>query len=470
MPDNRSQRGIPLPGVWQVCGLAAALAATWILWSEFRSHIKAPAVDARLDAGATFRAILSLSKEGQPGLDRLTTLLDSDDRNTRRNALLALAEMGPQGEQALSAIRLRFSDQDSSVRQTALMAFSKICDDQEQILAATADFLADTEPHVRQFASANLQTAGPSAIPVLIAMAHFESADTRLLVIQLLADADQDRDPGEVNAALRSLLDDPDGAVRLQAITAVIGRGDAQLDEVRGWLREEDPKLVSAALGTIQFFGPESVAALPELQALLDDDSGTRPLPLAALASLKSAARPLIPALLRRGANGSPRNRFDVARTLVEMGAHPPEVVPLLLPLLDEKDDYNVCWQAGEILARIAPEEGRRQVARLIGQLAARESSLDGKVPGVQALLGLRSLAKEAVPLLMQWLSHTDWYVRSMAMSTLGGIGPDAAPAVPILMGFINRKPSSLDANYNVGPAIYALGGVGPQRGLPFPD
>src|SRR5258708_40056963 len=153
MPDNRLQRGVRLPGVWQVCVLAAALAAGWILWSEFHRRIRPSAVDSELDPGARLRATLSLSRGGKPGLDQLNTLLDSGDPRTRCNALLGLAELGPDGHESLPAVRLRLADQDSSVRQTALLAFSKICDDREQILAATAGFLDDSDPQARQFAS-----------------------------------------------------------------------------------------------------------------------------------------------------------------------------------------------------------------------------------------------------------------------------------------------------------------------------
>lgn len=469
MPDNRSQRGVPLPSVWQVCLLAAAVIAAWILWSEFHRRIRPPVADSEHDAGARLRSTLSLSNAGQLGLDRLKTLLGSDDPSARRNALLGLAELGPDGQESLPEVRLRLGDRDSSVRQTALMAFSKICDDQEQVLAAAAGFLADSEPQARQFASRYLQTAGPSAIPALIAIANSESADARLLVIRLLADADEDRDPGEVNLALRRLLHDPDGAVRLQAITAVVSREAAELDEVRGWLREEDPKVASLALGAVSSLGPDPVAVLPELQTLLEDTTGTRPWPGGVLAYLKSAARPLIPVLLKRSSAGSPSSRFYVAQALTEIGADPNDVVPILLPLLAEKDDYNVCWQAGQLLARIDPEEGRRQVSRLIGQLANKGASLHGEDPDLHALIGLKSLAQEAVPLLMQLLSHSDWHIRSMAMSTLGGIGPDAAPALPILLGFTNRKTPTLDEGFDVGPAIRALGGVGPAARTAVP-
>ena len=144
---------------------------------------------------------------------------------------------------------------------------------------------------------------------------------------------------------------------------------------------------------------------------------------------------------------------------MVEVGADPSEVVPLVLPLLDEKTDYNLCWQAGQILARIDPDEARRQVSRMIREIEATESSLDGNAPCVQALFGLRSVANEAVPLLIRLLSDTDRYVRSMAMSILGGIGPDAVPAVAMLKDLVDRD----------SWAIETLGRIGPLRDLPFP-
>jgi hypothetical protein len=64
MPAKRSERGVPLPGVWQVCVLVAALAASWIIGSEFRPWITPPDGTAKYDAGENLRAILSLSNDG----------------------------------------------------------------------------------------------------------------------------------------------------------------------------------------------------------------------------------------------------------------------------------------------------------------------------------------------------------------------------------------------------------------------
>ena len=460
MPENRSMRGVPLPGIWQACVLAAAVAGMWILWSEFRHGVQPPAVgSAHDDPGERLRSILELSEQGRPALEKLTTLLESDDRSTRRNALLALADMGPEAEQALAAIRQRFSDQDSSVRQCALMAFSKICDDQDQVLTAAAGFLADPEPRVREAAAGTLQAAGPSAISALIKMAHSESADARQLVIRLLTDVDRQRDPGAVNFVLRSLLDDLDGVIRLQAITAVVSRGAAQFDEIRGWLREEDPKVVEAGLWAVCLLDPQAAAAaLPELEALLEDTAVSPLWAMGALSHLKSAARPLIPTLLRRGAALNSSNRFYVAKTLVEIGADACDIVPILIPLLSsEKDHYNLCWQAGQLLAQISPDEARRQVSRLICEITVREKeSFAHEDSDLNALMGLGSQAQEAVPLLIRLLSHPSRPVPSMAMSTLREIGPDAAPAVSTLLALIDREPWAIRALGGIGPAARA--------------
>ena len=96
MLDNRPTRGVPLPGLWQICVFVAAVAGTWILWSEFRHGLEPVGVNSEHAGPAEqLQAALELSKQGRAGLDELTVMMQSDERTTRRNALLALAEMGP---------------------------------------------------------------------------------------------------------------------------------------------------------------------------------------------------------------------------------------------------------------------------------------------------------------------------------------------------------------------------------------
>lgn len=458
MPEKRLTRGVRLPSLWQACVVIAAMAGTWILWSEFIRSRQPPEIGSgQPDPGAKLRSILELSHQGESALDELTALLLSDDRTTRRNALLALAEMGPEARQALAAIRERFADEDSMVRQTALSVFSRICDDQDQSLAAAAGFLADPEIQMREQAARMLQTAGPAAISPLVAMAHSESADARQFVVRLLPEVDKQRDSDEVNAVLRSLLDDPDGTVRLQAIKAVVGRGAASIDEIHRWLRDEHPQLAAEGLRGIGSLGPEAATAvIPDLEALLEKTSGVNAWAvLDAISHFKTGAAPLIPALLRRGAEPDSAFHFRIAQTLVEVGADLADVDPLLIHLLaSDKAHYNNCWQAGQLLTRIDPDEARRQVSRLIGKIAPRETEpMEHEDADLNALIGLGSQAHEAIPLLVRLLSHPSRSVRSLAMSSLGKLGPAAAPAVPKLLPLIDREPYAVQVLGDIGPA-----------------
>jgi len=456
MAENRSQRGIPLPGLWPACVLVAAIAGTWIMWSEFRRRHETPAIgSAKPDPGEKLRSVLELSRHGESALAELTPLLRSDDHATRRNALLALGQMGSEAGDAMVEVRERFSDEDARVRTEALAAFSRICDDQDQVLMAAAAFLADSDRQVRDVAARTLQTAGPTAIPALIAVAHSESREARQLVIRLLPAADRHRDADEVNAVLRSLFDDPDGTVRLQAIKAVVGRGAARLDEVLGWLRDEDPILVTEGLRAVRSLGPETAAVvIPDLAVLLEERSGLkfREL-LPAISQFKAAAAPLIPALLQRGADPNSDARFQIAGTLLAIGADPADIVPILIVLLDsDKAHYNDCWQAGQLLTQIDPAEARRQVSRLVSKIEAKETEpMEHEDADLQSLCGMGSQAQEAVPLLIRLLSHPSRSVRGIAMATICGLGPAAAPAVPMLLPLADRE----------SHAIMALGRIG---------
>ncbi len=455
MAENRATRGVPLPGVWQVCVLAAAVVAAWLLWSEFRQNVGNGA--AQHDPAENLRTMIQSSREGKLGLDQLTTLLKDDDPRTRRNALMVLAEMGHDAAETLPAIRERFADDDSLVRPAALAAFTRICDDPNDVNTAATAFLADSDTQVRELAARMLQGAGPAAISPLIAVAHSENPETRRIVIRLLPETDKDRDPGEVNAALRSLLDDSDQSIRLEAMKAYVGRGAASVEEVHGWLRSEEPTIVAEGLRAVESLDLDAAPIiLPDLAALLEPDDGAKSwLPLSAIAHFKSSAAPLIPALLHRFSSTDSRAGFRVAKTLVEIGAAPKDVVPILIPLLASKGDaYNDCWQAGLLLAKIDSEEARRQVSQLIVRISARENEpMEGQDPDLNALSGLGSQAQEAMPLLIRLLSHKSRFVPSLAMSAMCRLGPDAAPAVPALVPLIDREYLAINALGCIGPA-----------------
>jgi HEAT repeat protein len=283
---------------------------------------------------------------------------------------------------------------------------------------------------------------------VLSSIAQAESPAARRELIRILADIDQWCDVGEVGLLLRGLIEDRDSAVRLDAIQAVVARREAGIDDVRRWLQSEDPDVRRQGMAAVGVLGRDAAPVLPELQALLEESANPERLPIEALASMKEAARPLIPAVIRYG------TALRVAPTLAEIGASPDELAEILTPLLSD-NDHNRCWHAGMLLAKLNPDEARRQVARLVDELTARESSIVSTDPSLNALTGLGTQAKDAVPLLIRLLSHPQPYVPAMATATLGKIGPDAAPAVPALIALLEREPSS--------SVIDALGKIGPE-------
>jgi HEAT repeat protein len=354
MLGKRSTRGLPLPTWWQICVVFGAAIGAWLLWSEHQQRAKMTPDSGRHDPGEKLRSVLDLSRQWPPAIVELTGLLQSEASDTRRNALLALAQLGPDAEESLSDIRRLFTDEDSSVRACALVAFSRVCDDHGQVLGVAAAFLADTDRRVRESAARMLETAGAASIPALIQMAHSDNPDAKQLVVRLLDSADRTRDPSDVNAILRSLLEDPDGATRLHAIHAVVGRGAAEIGEIRRWLRDDESKIVDEGLRALQSISPDTARpAFPELEALLDDTSGMRPLLFAALPHI-GVARELIPALRKCADAPNCRHRFRIAQALVAVGAEPADVVPILIPLLSSpKEDYDNCWQAGQLLARM---------------------------------------------------------------------------------------------------------------------
>ena len=70
---------------------------------------------------------------------------------------------------------------------------------------------------------------------------------------------------------------------------------------------------------------------------------------------------------------------------------------------------------------------------------------------------------KKAVPGLIETLKSTDPTIRYLAAQVLGKIGPDAAEAVPALLGLLNDPPAKIEREDPARAAAIALGQIAPK-------
>ena len=98
----------------------------------------------------------------------------------------------------------------------------------------------------------------------------------------------------------------------------------------------------------------------------------------------------------------------------------------------------------------------KKRIRDLISNINERKvsHSLYGSIPFYPSVIELAKIGKPAVPFLIEALGDTR-FSSSYAAMALGEIGPDAAEAVPFLIGLLDYKPHQFDT-------VEALGGIGP--------
>jgi HEAT repeat protein len=500
--------------------IAAALCGGWLLWTEFSRRGWIPGVARAVDDPVSrIQAVEALVKRGRESVPELVAALGDADPKIRRGALLGLGRIGPEAGDIMPLVRGALTDNDARVRGEAVTAFGRISRDPRLTAELLAPLLADSNENVRESAALILETIGAESIGPVVEIVHSDFPVERGRTLQvlrrvlestswtgrldvarsLLSDGDRDirlealravsnrkgRSAAPVNA-VGELLDDPDPDVRLSALTVIVGWGAGSHEQIRELLKTEAG--IETALNAIARRWPEAAELVPEVVAVLDRQEeleivSSRGSPpgamqlhprfraiLAALSSLKTAARPAASLLVDRLGELRSGNRVAVMATLVDIGAPADELIPLLTPLLIEGESdqaiasRNGRWdetirQAGVVLRRASPEEGRRQAALLIPRLKGANGKVDMKV--LYALWGLGPVAAEAVPELLSLVPNPEGEVFWHAVVTLGEIGPRAEPAVPAFVAALEAGSHDTDGEI-CQRIIEALGKIGP--------
>ncbi len=156
---------------------------------------------------------------------------------------------------------------------------------------------------------------------------------------------------------------------------------------------------------------------------ILDGELSGRIRAIRELAEMGSAAKSLLPVLLRAVQDDHWRIRYEVAKTIGAMGIEARSAIPALGTRLVDTDRRVAC-EAIASLGKIGPAA----IPCLINALDSEISYVRRTAAWV--LAGFEANARAAVPALMHALSDDDWQVQWVAAYALGRIGADAKPAV----------------------------------------
>ena len=145
------------------------------------------------------------------------------------------------------------------------------------------------------------------------------------------------------------------------------------------------------------------------------------------LGELGSAAKAVLPALIREFQAHDWQIRREVARAIGQIGPEARTAIPALVERLRD-DDRRVSGEAIASLGKL----GVGAVPALISALEAKPAHIRSTAAWV--LSSFNHFARSAVPALTQALKDEDWQVRWVAAYALGCIGSDAKSAIPALI------------------------------------
>ncbi len=233
-----------------------------VMWEWMPSAVQELLPDPRPRDHLQRKIPYAISLIGAPAVPRLVTAMQDPDRGVRMAAAQAIACLGERANGALPGLVALLEHQEDEVRADAALAISQIGTVRTQAIPALILTLRDNDrgPHgrvidVRQSAARALGAMGPAAKPAA--------------------------------SELKSLLEDPDPAMRLEAATAL-------------WRIERDTNLVQRVAEQLE--KPQSPYAYRGFVDLL--------------AQMGPAAQSAVPGILRTSTNWGPGMARSVRRAL----------------------------------------------------------------------------------------------------------------------------------------------------------
>jgi HEAT repeat protein len=355
----------------------------------------------------------ALAKYGARALPPLEQALASGDSKKVNPAAAALGELGKRAKPALPKL------------------IELLAGDDPDVAIAAASAIAHIEPHT------------DGVVPILIPALDAENAQQRREAFEALSRLGPRAAPAVDK--LINLLDDEEWSSWAASVLGRIGPAAAPAVPKLVEMMQSDDYEYDAVMA-LRGIGEAAHDAVPELVAGLSNER-RHWMAVSALSSMGKAGEPAIAVLTDLLANED--WQLDAARALGRFEERAAPAVDALVNLLD-RDDVELQAAAVEALGSIGPAAAASET-KLIALLEGGNPRVRDEAVG--ALGKLKT--PNALPTLMKALAESQGGLKRSVLAAIGNLGPDAAPAVAMLI-------EAVDDPITRRNAVSALGSIGP--------
>ncbi len=317
----------------------------------------------------------------------------------------------------------------------------------QEVVPSLIEVLLDETDHavVRSWIPMVLPDIGPSEKvgPAIIAATKSKNTAVQVNASQALGRLALDSDT--LLSLLNKAMDDPTVQVRAAAVAhaAVLAKKDkrAGLILVRA-TSDPDKAVQQLTVSLAQALGPDAKDVEPELIKLVKSaDPSIRVHSAVALTRISSEGSKYLPVAIEALQAEEASIRASAALALSTSGAEAKAAVPALSERLRDPEDKVKVLSAGALVSITGKAE--EHLSTFVAGLASEDE--EARI-WASRLLGLaaRQAKSAAQPLLLQAIKHDNGFVRSVALSILGGIELDRATALDVFSSALEDQEAAV--------------------------
>lgn len=394
---------------------------------------------------------------GKPALPDLIQALKAGDANSQIAGLAGLRQLGKaQASEAIPHIKPLTKNANKSVARQAVATLALF---DTKAAAASISLLTtfdDFDRDARSQAIEALQYLGPEAAPAIPKLLELANSDRRQTysVLRTIA-AIGPKATKALPFVMKQFQSERYGYDATQALAAIGPSAKSAVPELLKQLSND--RKIDGAARALSKIAPKQAA---EKIAELFDDDILKYYAVRHAYRFKDHAAILVPRLLAVRKTADPTLRATIDGQFSSIGKAAAPAVPILLAEL-KTADADTQSRLMRTLGRIAAEPDT--VVPAILKIAESTTSDAGRRTVAGALQGFQAEAAPAVPLLVKWLDDKE--TRASAVRALGAVGTQSKVAVPKLIKLLAEDDDDLQYW-----TISALGKIGPAASPAVPQ